>query len=119
MLICQNCKIDSFLHFNISLVLFAMIAKWLAYFIFFATCLFSFIFLRLNASRLRELVWATDCEEFFILLAQTYVAFLQHGVESSGGGGSGYGGCGDGTQKQLSAMSTCVKKKHKTEVMQK
>ena len=58
-------------------------------------------------------------KRIFILLAQTYVAFLQHGVESGGGGGSGYGGCGDGTQKQLSALSTCVKEKNELEVMQK
>ena len=58
-------------------------------------------------------------KRIFILLAQTYVAFLQHGVESSGGGGSNHPGCGDGTQRQLSALSTCVKERIKFEVMQK
>ena len=42
-----------------------------------------------------------------ILFAQTYVAFLQHDVESSGGG-SGING--DGAQRLLNATSACVQK---------
>ena len=53
-------------------------------------------------------------KRIFILLAQSNVAFLQHDVESGGGGGSSsYRGCGDGILEQLSALSTCVKERNK------